>query len=171
MKLSLSTFALLASSAAAFTTSSHSIATTTTATTSTALEAGGLNGWVPDESKFAWGLPGALPPFADGFDPLGLGDSSLKDMMYFREAETQHGRVAMLAVVGFLVQEPPINFHPFFETNAKTLGPAIYHLDEVRAVAPQFFTILTLFIAFAELNRALTGWEAPQDEKWTLRSE
>ena len=30
-----------------------------------------LNGWVPDESKFAWGLPGSLPPVGD-FDPAGF---------------------------------------------------------------------------------------------------
>ena len=30
-----------------------------------------LNGWVPDESKFAWGLPGSLPPVGE-FDPAGL---------------------------------------------------------------------------------------------------
>ena len=30
-----------------------------------------LNGWVPDESKFAWGLPGSLPPVGE-FDPAGF---------------------------------------------------------------------------------------------------
>ena len=29
-----------------------------------------INGWTADESKFCWGLPGALAPMGD-FDPLG----------------------------------------------------------------------------------------------------
>eukprot|EP00977_Amphora_coffeiformis_P019964 scaffold7720_cov149-Amphora_coffeaeformis.AAC.1 len=77
----------------------------------------------------------------------------------------------MLAVVGFLVQENPVNFHPFFEAEGKSLGPAIYHLDEVRAVAPSFFTLLSTFIGFAELNRALRGWKAPKEGPWTLQED
>ena len=30
-----------------------------------------LNGWVPDESKFAYGLPGSLDPVPE-FDPAGF---------------------------------------------------------------------------------------------------
>ena len=84
-------------------------------------------------------------------------------MKNYREAELQHGRAAMLAVVGFLVTEEPIEFHPLFEADVKDIGPAIRHLDEVRAVAPYFFELLGLVIGFLELNRALKGWEAPGD--------
>jgi len=31
----------------------------------TALQASDLNGWVPDESKFAYGLPGSLDPVGE----------------------------------------------------------------------------------------------------------
>ena len=166
MKLSIATaFALFASSAAAFTTN-----TKQQAATSTSLGAK-FNGWQPDEGSFCYGLPGALPPFEGGFDPLRLSDTTLSSVKYYREAETQHGRVAMMAVLGFLIQENPVNFHPLFELNAKTLGPAIYHLDEVRAVAPSFFTLLAALIGFAELNRALKGWEAPPEGAWTLQDE
>lgn len=37
-----------------------------------------------------------------GFDPLGFTDT-LKDLSYAKEAELKHGRVAMLATVGWLV--------------------------------------------------------------------
>ena len=74
----------------------------------------GLNGWVPDESAFAWGLPGALDPVGD-FDPAGFAtDCELGQMKQYREAETTYGRVAMLAFVGFLITEAPLKFHPFF---------------------------------------------------------
>ena len=44
----------------------------------------------------------------NGFDPLGFTDT-LKDLNYVRAAEIKHGRVAMLAVVGFVV---PFHFMP-----------------------------------------------------------
>ena len=113
---------------------------------SSALNAG-LNGWVPDSSKMAFGLPGAVAPFADGFDPLGLStDKDLETIKYWREAELQHGRTAMLAVLGFLVTEEPIELHPLFEASEKDIGPAIRHLDEVRAVSPFFFELFAVLI-------------------------
>ena len=117
-----------------------------------------LNGWEPDSSKFAYGLPGTLDPVPD-FDPAGLSaDVSLDDIKLWREAEVTHGRIAMLAVVGFLTQE---NFHFLFVEPDKDIGPAIRHLDEVRAVNPAFFEILTFAIACCELYRALYGWVNP----------
>lgn len=61
MKFAIS--ASLAASAAAFAPSTQTVRTT-------ALQAT-LNGWTPDESKFAWGLPGSLDP-APEFDPFGF---------------------------------------------------------------------------------------------------
>lgn len=82
-------------------------------------------------------------------------------MKGYREAELQHGRVAMLATLGLLVTEEPIEFHPLFEASNKDIGPSIRHLDEVRAVSPFFFEALAVFIGALELNRALKGWNAP----------
>jgi len=137
----------------------------TKASSSTA-PASDLNGWVPDDSKFAFGLPGALDPIADGFDPLGFADNAdLQQMKQYREAETTHGRVAMLAVIGFLVTEGPVSFHPLFDTASKDIGPAIRHLDVVRASTPFFFELLAVAIGAAEFGRALKGWEKPGNEE------
>ena len=144
-------FSTLVGSAAAF-------APTPTGRVSTAVR-DTLNGWVPDESKFAWGLPGALPPFEDGFDPLGLSTGNpLSTMKQWREAEVQHSRVAMLAALGMLVTEEPIEYHPLFEAYNKDIGPAIRHLDEVDAISPFFLTALTIAIGSVEWNRALKGF-------------
>merc|ERR1719405_182990 len=117
-----------------------------------------LNGWVPDQSKFAYGLPGTLDPVPD-FDPAGLSETvSLEDIKLWREAEVTHGRISMLAVLGFLAQE---RAHFLFVEPEKDIGPAIRHLDEVRAVNPAFFELLTFAIGCAELYRALNGWIAP----------
>jgi len=130
-----------------------------------------LNGWVPDESKFAFGLPGSLDPI-EAFDPLGFADgASLVQMKGYREAETTHGRVAMLAVIGFLVTEQPLEFHPLFQTVSRDIGPAIRHLDEVRASTPFFFEILAIVIGAAEFGRSLKGWETPGNEESLVLKE
>jgi len=59
-----------------------------------------------------------------GFDPLGFSD--VFDLRVLREAELKHGRFAMLAVLGFLVQESytlpffpkmaPVDAHDYFVT-------------------------------------------------------
>eukprot|EP01084_Bolivina_argentea_P172126 298181_1 len=51
------------------------------------------------------GLVGALEP-AGVFDPLNLAEKATDaTLQRYREAELAHGRIAMLAVVGFLVGE------------------------------------------------------------------
>ena len=120
--------------------------------------AGELNGWVPNEAAFAWGLPGSLAP-VPMFDPFDLASSAtVEEIKLWREAEVTHGRVAMLAAVGFLAQEQA---HFLFVEPDKDIGPAIRHLDEVRAVNPAFFELLTFTIGCCELYRALNGWIAP----------
>ncbi len=50
-------------------------------------------------------MPGALAPMGF-FDPLGFAaKADEKTLKRYREAEVTHGRVAMLAVLGFLVGE------------------------------------------------------------------
>jgi hypothetical protein len=123
-----------------------------------------LNGWVPDESKFAFGLPGSLDPVPE-FDPFNFAEGTpLGTMKQWREAETQHARVAMLAVLGMLVTEEPIEFHPLFEAYNKDIGPSIRHLDEVDAQSPFFLVGLTLAIGALEWNRALKGFSKPEGE-------
>ena len=62
-------------------------------------------------------------------------------------------------MLGFLVTEQPLKFHPLFDVGTKDIGPAIRHLDEVRAASPFFFELLAISIGAFELRRALIGWE------------
>jgi len=56
-------------------------------------------------------LPGVLPPL-NWFDPLGFAtDVDEGKLLFYREAELKHGRVCMLATLGFLVGE---RYHPWF---------------------------------------------------------
>jgi hypothetical protein len=123
-----------------------------------------INGWTADPTAFCAGLPGSIAPFGK-FDPLGFAkDASVADVKRLREAEVTHGRVGMLAVLGFLVGE---NFHPLF--GGEVTGPANSHLAQVQEVAPLFFLGLTGAIAAAELTRATTGWVSPTESAWTLK--
>jgi hypothetical protein len=105
------------------------------------------------------------------FDPLGFAEKAdLDQMKAYRESETTHGRVAMLAVLGFLVTEQPFSFHPLFETAARDIGPAIRHLDEVRASTPFFFEVLAIVIGGAEFLRSVKGFATPgNSENFALK--
>jgi hypothetical protein len=114
-----------------------------------------VNGWVADPSKFCAGLPGSTSPLGE-FDPLGFTKKmSIEEIKRYRESEVTHGRVAMLATVGYLVGES--KFHPFF--GGVVSGPANTHLAQVQEVAPAFFVALTVGIAITELVRAVKGWK------------
>lgn len=128
-----------------------------------------INGWVPKEDYALWGLPGAIPPLGY-FDPIGFAreGTPLNDAKRLREAEVQHGRVAMLATVGYFAGEfmDTVGGGPF-----KISGPANDQLQQVPTIP---FAFLTIAIASAELYRAKKGWVEPQfkigsNTLWTLR--
>jgi len=105
------------------------------------------------------GLPGALPP-TGFFDPFGFAEKADENTLKrYREAEVTHGRVAMLATVGFLVGERVAGTSFLF--NGQIRGPAIDHLQQVPG---PFWTLLVIFIANVELRRARIGWVEPTNE-------
>lgn len=114
-----------------------------------------LNGWVPDESKPCFGLPGASAPLGY-FDPLGLcKDRNLQGVKRFREAEVMHGRVAMMATVGYLISE---------STPTITYGMNVHHTIANNQIPEVPGTVLFPFflaINIAEALRANIGWVEP----------
>merc|ERR1711937_442636 len=116
--------------------------------------------------EYAKSLPGVTGPLGF-FDPLGFcsaDDITVGKIKFYREVELKHGRVGMLAALGFLVGE---NFHPLFggdidvpaylafqQTPLQTFWPAV-----VFAIA-----ILEVFSVFS-FNTPLGG------EPWTIRSD
>lgn len=117
-----------------------------------------INGWVPDETAKCYGLPGAVAP-TGYFDPLGFAQNgiTLNEIKRNREAEVMHGRVAMLATVGYLVGES-------FPSPFGITGPANDQLQQMPAPA---FALLTAGIAAAELKRATIGWVEPDFGDWS----
>jgi len=121
-----------------------------------------INGWVPDNSPL-YGLPGAIAPLGY-FDPLGFSQEgiTLNEVKRYREAEVMHGRVSMLAVVGYFVGEG-------FGGPFGLVGPANDQLQQIPLPA---LAALTASIAAIELNRARIGWVNPEfgaGAMWTLR--
>jgi len=103
-------------------------------------------------------LPGALDPVGF-FDPLGFAEKADEGTLKrYREAEVTHGRVSMLAVIGFLVGEKVEGSSFLFDASIK--GPAITHLAQVPVL---FWAILLLTISSAELYRAQVAFVSPAD--------
>jgi len=103
-------------------------------------------------------IPGALEPVGI-FDPLGFGEKADEPTLRrYREAELAHGRVSMLAVIGFLVGEKVEGSSFLFD--AQVSGPAITHLSQVPS---EFWVLLTVGIGAVEQTRAEKGWVDPKD--------
>ena len=115
-------------------------------------------------------IPGAIEP-TGLWDPLGFAEKADEmTLKRYREAELTHGRVAMLATVGFLVGEAVESKTVLF--NGDITGPAITQLAQVN---PTFWIILFVGISRAELDRADIGWKEPEnvpfDRPGELRDE
>lgn len=103
-------------------------------------------------------IAGAVAPLGV-FDPLDFaGKADEGTLKRYREAELTHGRVAMLATVGFIVGEAVQGKTALF--NGEVVGPAITHLSQVN---PIFWLLLTMGIAASETKRAEIGWVEPSD--------
>lgn len=124
-----------------------------------------INGWVPDASKPCFGLPGAIAPFGY-FDPLGFcNDRNLDGVKRFREAEVMHSRVAMMAVIGYLIGEnTPTIAYGF---NAPTIAN-----DQIPEVSGVVLFPFFLVINICEALRANKGWVEPgMGNLFTLREK
>merc|ERR1719321_2284740 len=104
-----------------------------------------------DGVAYAKSLPGVTGPVGF-FDPLGFcsaDDITEGKIKFYREVELKHGRVGMLAALGFLVGE---NFHPLFggdidvpaylafqQTPLQTFWPYVVGIIAI----PEIFSVFT----------------------------
>jgi len=91
---------------------------------------------------------GQLAPL--GFwDPLAL-SANLEEgqLLFYREAEIKHGRVCMLATLGFVVAE---KFHPLFGGNID-VPSAFVGTTELAATSQQFWVAAGIAMALLETN-------------------
>ena len=127
----------------------------------------------PSRTSAAADLRASLPTGATGpapyFDPLNLSDGADESTLQrWREAELTHGRVSMLAALGFLVAE---NFHPLFGGDIN--GPAIDHFEQIDDRYPAFWKAILFSIGLFESYRSTYGWSDPTKggDLFTLRPE
>merc|ERR1712151_72867 len=108
--------------------------------------------------EFAYGLPGGDNVLGK-WDPAGFLENKDKLEVYrLREAELTHGRVSMLASLGFLVQE---KFHPLFSGDG---GPAI---EQIPQLPIWLWGVMLAGIGYAEQVRIAKGWQKLDPETST----
>lgn len=116
-------------------------------------------------AEYVANLPGASEPFnAPFFDPVGFTtwkSTKISDVRRWRESELVHGRVAMLAALGFVIGEQLEDFPAFLNFDGSVTGPAITHFQQVEETRPLFWESLVLCIGLAESFRVAKGWAAP----------
>jgi len=114
-----------------------------------------INGWTADAALPMYGLPGAIAPLGF-FDPLGFSkDADLNTAKRLREAEIMHGRVAMMATIGYIIGE---------STPTITYGMDVHHTIANNQIPEVPGTVLFPFflaINIAEALRASIGWVEP----------
>lgn len=139
MKIAASLLAL-AGSAAAFTTPMKSASVNT-----------GLNMALSD-------MPGSTAPVGP-FDPLGLAlTGSDETLAWFRAAELKHGRVAMLATTGYIVQGAGIHFPGMLSSDVSFESlSALKPLDAWSAVPDEGKAQIYFTIFLAEVISESTG--------------
>jgi len=81
------------------------------------------SGEISDKAGLA-SLAKELNPIVGFWDPLNIGETSPETIGWFRHAEIKHGRVAMMAFVGYIVQSNGIHF-PFNLQAPWVLNPDI----------------------------------------------
>ena len=103
--------------------------------------------------------PGALPPVGF-FDPLGLSEGKTpEEMKKIREAELKHGRLAMLASLGFLTAE---NFNPLFD--GKISGAALTHFQQADDLLRYFWVVVLFGVGLVEGQTIIVGWDKPGND-------
>lgn len=123
----------------------------------------------PDEIlSYAKTLPGISQPFPEIFDPLNFlsNATSIQEVRRWRESEITHGRVAMLASLGWLVQEAVADKRLLVNSDGRITGPAIDHFQQVESKGAVFWEPLVFAIGLAEAYRIGVGWAPPRSENF-----
>ena len=128
-------------------------------------------------TEFAKTLPGISEPLGF-FDPLGFCASdgasneavSEGKVRFYREVELKHGRVAMLAALGFPLAE---QFHPLFATDDAPSFSAFQQtpLQTFWPAVVGVIAIIETFSVFTFQNPASRMDNGEPAQPWTIRSD
>jgi hypothetical protein len=100
------------------------------------------------------------------FDPLGFATTGTTagKLLFYREVELKHGRVAMLASLGILVGE---QFHPLFGGNIDV--PSYIAFQETPL--EKFWYIVSIAIAIPEVIFSIPQFQKPTDESGLYKDQ
>merc|ERR1719261_1376382 len=115
---------------------------------------------------YAKSLPGVTGPLGF-FDPMGFcsaDDITEGKIKFYREVELKHGRVGMLAALGFLVGE---NFHPLFGGNIDV--PSYIAFQETPLLT--FWPAVVFAIAIPEVFSVFSFNSPLGGQPWSIRSD
>jgi hypothetical protein len=123
-----------------------------------------------DAKAFAQTLPGITGPLGF-FDPAGFcsndngaeGTATEGKIRFYREVEVKHGRVAMLAALGYPVAEV---FHPLF--GGQIDGPSFSAFQQTPLQT--FWPAVVFTIAVIEVLSILPAFEDPNVEGWAMKT-
>jgi len=111
---------------------------------------------------------GISQPFPNMFDPLGFAKKAdIKTLKKYRESELKHGRVAMLAIIGVIIQE--LGFTPFYNTpefeteQYVDLGPAAFQFQALEKTEPFVIVYLVVLIGITEAISINRGWDSKEN--------
>merc|ERR1712228_860318 len=122
-------------------------------------------------STFVQTLPGISPPLGF-FDPAGFcsnengadGAATEGKVRFYREVELKHGRVAMLAALGFPIAE---QFHPLWGGSVDV--PSYIAFQETPLQT--FWPVVVTVIAVIEVFSIIPAFENPNIEGWAIKSD
>merc|ERR1711988_1226250 len=108
--------------------------------------------------EYAKSLPGVTDPLGF-FDPMGFcsaDDITEGKIKFYREVELKHGRVGMLAALGFLVGE---NFHPLFGGNIDVPSYVAFQQTPLQAFWPAVVAAISIpeVLTFEKYETSETG--------------
>merc|ERR1711907_491366 len=123
--------------------------------------------------EYAKSLPGVTGPLGF-FDPLGFcsaDDVTEGKIKFYREVELKHGRVGMLAALGFLVGE---NFHPLFGGDIDVPSYIAFQETPLQTFWPYVVGIIAIpeiFSVFSFETPALFALKGKSGMVWSIRDD
>merc|ERR1712039_444006 len=109
-------------------------------------------------------MPGITAPLGF-FDPMGFcTDASEGKIRFYREVEVKHGRVAMLASLGFLVGE---SFHPLWGGNIDVPSYVAFQQTPLQS----FWPAVVFLLAIPEVFSVFSFQSPFGGETWSIRKD